>query len=132
MAEVLSAIALREPLNAPGLLAYEIGNVIHRKRRAAVRKNLAERAAFVRELLALVEMGPADEEAMQTTGRLCERTGISFYDSAYLALAMIERHALLTADRGLHEHAKALGLGSYLWPDDRASILSDFSPTDPS
>lgn len=93
---------------APVLLRWEIGNVIHGKR-PAVFGDLAKRKAIVATLLAPVRL--IDQRGREDAiADVVDRTGLTFYDAAYLQLAADEGAPLLTEDQQLLEAAgKVLG-----------------------
>ncbi|MEA3201647.1 MAG: hypothetical protein QOE90_3075 [Thermoplasmata archaeon] len=86
-------------LCAPALLQWEIGNVVHAKE-PAVFGDPAKRKAVVHALVSHVRL-------VDQTGRLgmiadlVDRHALSFYDAAFLQLALDETCDLLTQDKKL-------------------------------
>ncbi|MBI2077125.1 MAG: type II toxin-antitoxin system VapC family toxin [Euryarchaeota archaeon] len=120
--ERLSAILTRvmrvRGLAAPAVLPFEVGHVVHRKRRQHFGTSMAERQALVGRLVGPVEMVPMDADLARATGYLSESSGISFYDASYLAEAKRRGAGLITADTGLGAHAKHAGVLTYVLPGD--------------
>lgn len=109
-ADVLPRLGESHGLGAPALIAWEIGNVIHRKR-AGQWSTADQRARVARAVLSgVVHVAPGPER-VDRAGRLAHAHGLSFYDAAYLELAHSDDACiLLTEDRALHESARrALG-----------------------
>lgn len=109
-------------LVAPRLAAYELGNVIHRKRGAEIPGGVERRSKILAELLVPPLLVPSAAEHLETAGRIAERAQISFYDASYLAHAKLGRTMLVTADSGQYEHARALGIEAALMPDQLQKV----------
>lgn len=92
-------------LAAPDLLLYEVANALRFKREfgeAAVQE-------AVRSLLDTgVEIFTPTEESLHRTIQLTFRTGLSFYDCLYVALAEQLGAYLITADRAIHKKTESL------------------------
>jgi len=101
---------------APTLLRWEVGNVVHGQQ-AALFGDAKQRKAIVATLLRpmrLVDQA-GREDAIADVAR---RHALTFYDAAYLQLALDEDAGLVTQDKALLQAAaKALG-------DDRALRLN--------
>lgn len=106
-------------LQAPALVAWELGNVIHGRRAKDHGRSPAERAAALDLMLAGLELLPTDARARLRAGEIAARRGLTFYDASYLEAAERDTTAcLLTQDRALLAAAK-LALG-----DQRATDLA--------
>lgn len=117
------------PFRAPALIAYELGNAIHRKRVRESTGTLKDRQAQVRLLLGLVQPVPPGSATLEIAGQTTEKESMSFYDASYVALALAQGERFLTADRRLHARALAQHLTSYLLPQDLARLEADFPET---
>lgn len=95
---------------APTLLRWEVGNVVH-GRNAAAFGDAKTRRAIVATLLKPVRL--VDQAGREDAiADLLQKHGLTFYDAAYLQLALDEEAPLVTQDRKLREAAaKALGPG---------------------
>lgn len=92
-------------LAAPDLMLYEVAGVLKSK------KEFTEDSIqdAVGSLLDMgVEIFTPTEESLRRTVRVSFRTGLSFYDSLYVALAEQLGARLLTADREIHKKARPL------------------------
>lgn len=98
---------------APALLAWEVGNVVHRKHPDAFGTTPAARAAFVETLLEGVDLVPSDGAARARCGALVAELGLTFYDAAYLELAMARGGVLVTQDRRLLQWARERGARAF-------------------
>jgi len=85
-----------DPLVAPELLYYEIGNVLVTKTKLSAQETSDLFGYFVDLHIEAYSLG-ADE--YKTTIDLAHRYKLSVYDAAYLALAMTLDTRLVTADR---------------------------------
>jgi len=105
--EALQARALREQhlkgdilLVAPDLLLYEVGNALRFKRNFSpsdIQQALSELLHFQLELL-----GPT-ERFLHHSVELAHKTGLTYYDCVYLAVASDLETQLITADKRLKE-----------------------------
>lgn len=111
--ETVRELMSRHRCMAPALLAWEIGNVVHRKHPDAFGPTPAARVAFVDTLLDGVELAPSDEAARGRCGVLVAESGLTFYDAAYLDLAMARGGVLVTQDRRLSAWARQRGARAY-------------------
>lgn len=102
---------------APALLRWEVGNVVH-GRGAAVFGDARQRKAIVATLLRPMRL--VDQAGREgAIADVARRHALTFYDAAYLQLALDEDAALVTQDKALlHAAGKALG-------DGRAWTLED-------
>ena len=98
---------------APTLVAWELGNVVHGRRRNAFGRSLDERLEVVSALLQGVTLMPLEAGDLLAVGRDCEESGLTFYDAAFLELTARDDEALLvTEDAALRAQAhKRLGKG---------------------
>lgn len=98
---------------APTLVAWELGNVVHGRRRALFGRTLDERIEVVSALLEGVTLMPLEPADMLAVGRDCEESGLTFYDAAFLELASRDDESVLvTEDAPLRAMAaKRLGKG---------------------
>ena len=100
---------LGEDLIAPGLLRWEIANVIRTK----VTKRLIDAEAAEARLGAVEALGlrsPQHEPTPTDLLRLALSASLSAYDAAYVDLAVGESCALATLDRGMAGIAGTLGV----------------------
>ena len=100
---------------APTLLRWEVGNVVH-GRQAALFGDAKQRKLVVATLLRPVRL--LDQAGREgDIAEAARRHGLTFYDAAYLQLALDEDAGLVTQDKALRQAAaKALG-------EDRARSL---------
>lgn len=98
---------------APTLVAWELGNVVHGRRRRLFGRTLEERLEVVDALLEGVELLPLEPGDLMAVGRDCEESGLTFYDAAFLELAARDdASVLVTEDAALRAQAlKRLGPG---------------------
>lgn len=95
----------RASLIAPALLGFEVGQVVHCKKPAAFGNSQEERAGLVETLLGGIELVQPDDATWRRVGELAESEGLSFYDAAFLDLAIAREAALLTEDDRLASRA---------------------------
>ena len=118
--ELELALALRDAVAGgevravvPDLWIYEAGNTLTRRQPA-----LAERAldALLRFDL---ETAPRSPEWLRTTIDLVRRFGVTFYDAAYHAHAIVGKGTFVTADERYMRRAGDAGFVMRLsdWPD---------------
>ena len=116
LAEALRDVQARHRCVAPGLLAWELGNVVHRKHPDAFGPP-ERRQALVELLLEGVETRPSSRDARGRCGDLVAQTGLTFYDAAYLDLGLAgegaARAVLVTQDRRLLAAARERGGAAY-------------------
>lgn len=105
-AEAGELLATAADVWAPALLAWEVANVVHRKRPAAFGPDAKARAALTAALLDGVDLVAPDDDHLREVARLVHEHGVSAYDAAYLALAVVEDALLVTEDARLHAAAK--------------------------
>lgn len=100
-----------DALIAPGLLVWEITNVLQKKVRQG-RLSPDERTVLLDRLerLAVVLQPTPDLAACAPLLELCDRHGLTTYDAAYLLLATTEDAALASLDDHLVKAARAEGL----------------------
>lgn len=100
-----------ERLVAPGLVTWELANVLWKKLRTGEisAEHLAGMADYV-DSLRLEHPSWPDGVQIAALAARAERTGLSAYDAAYLVLALELSATLATADRGLTRAAVAEGL----------------------
>lgn len=95
-------------LTAPALLAWELGQIVHRKRPTEWRDR-AHRSRTLQLLLEDIELAPPDAAMLERTGHIAEAHDLSFHDAAYLELAAgAEDRFLLTEDERLLSAGRAL------------------------
>lgn len=109
---------------APTLIRWEIGNVVHGKN-ASTFGDLAKRKQIVSTLLRPLRL--VDQEGREDAiGYIVSRTGLTFYDAAYLQLAIDEDARLLTEDKRLAKVAVGvLGNGRVVSLDGMAESVGD-------
>jgi predicted nucleic acid-binding protein len=93
-----------DPLVAPELLSYEIGNVLVTKTKLSAQETSDLFGYFIDLQIEAYSLG-ADE--YKTTIELAYRYKLSVYDAAYLGLALALDSRLVTADRRLANRAAA-------------------------
>jgi predicted nucleic acid-binding protein len=108
LAEIAASRLLHENALAPGLWWYEVRNLLvvnERRKRMTV-----EDSAHYLELLSSfpIQIDPAEDE--QTIFRCAREFRLSFYDAAYLAVALRNRLPLATLDKALQDAALAAGV----------------------
>lgn len=112
------ALALRERVDragadvyAPALLLYEIGNIL-------TRKTDLDEDGVVAVLVAIsgsrLIVAPPDPALLARSARVARAHGLSFYDAAFVALAVALDCPMVTADRRLADRTRRLGLVRYL------------------
>lgn len=91
-------------LLAPRLLVYEVGSVLRKKRLAIP----SERAKAIHEALVTdVEIHDLSATDVGAVHALAERHSLSFYDAAYLHVALLDSEfILITHDQALEKAAK--------------------------
>lgn len=110
-AEAVRDLQARHPCRAPALLAWELGNVVHRKHPQTFGP---DRAGLVEVLLDGVDLVPSDAPARRRCGDLVAATGLTFYDASYLDLALAEPGGVLVSqDRRLVQAARDKGGRAY-------------------
>lgn len=93
---------------APTLMRWEVGNVVHGRNAAAFGDPKTRRAVVTTLLRPMRLVDQAGRE--DAIADLVQKHGLTFYDAAYLQLALDEEAGLVTEDKKLHEAAaKALG-----------------------
>jgi predicted nucleic acid-binding protein len=108
---VAQALAGAISMQAPGLWAWEVGNVL---RMATVRKRIT-RSHWSTALRAMrnaaVHLEPAPgHDRFEHTLALAANTGLTFYDASYLEQAQRTQARLATLDAALLRAAKKLGV----------------------
>lgn len=103
--EELGRLHARSDIIAPVLLGFEVGHVVHSKKPEAFGASAEERAAFVDALLMGVTLVDPDEGTWRRVGALAEADDLSFYDAAFLELAIEREATLLTEDDRLAKSA---------------------------
>ena len=126
--DVRRALALRHAIATgsvralvPSLWIYEVGNLLARERPGEASRLLG---ALKRFGLAEAPRSPAWFNCALT---LTKRYGVTFYDAAYHAHAIVERGVLVTADMRYVDRANAAGFVVRLseWGDGAAARLRD-------
>ncbi len=129
--DVRRALALRDAIatgnvraRVPSLWIYEVGNLLARERPGEASRLLD---VLIRFGLADARRSPAWLDCVL---RLTKRYGVTFYDAAYHAHAIVERGVLVTADERYVDRASAAGFVLRLseWDDCASARLSN--PTD--
>jgi predicted nucleic acid-binding protein len=97
----------------PDLLYAEVGNVLwHRVRTGAITPTEAQAVAEALPAL-LTQAGPVPaQDLLASALEIACRTGTTVYDSLYLALALREQAALVTADRRFYDRMQGTPLAS--------------------
>ena len=115
--ETVRDLLARHPCAAPALLAWELGNVVHRKHPEVFGPRRAE---TLETLLECVDLVPSGAEARRRCGDLVAATGLTFYDAAYLDLARsASEGGLVSQDRRLLAAAREQGVRA--WSLDEAA-----------
>lgn len=96
---------------APGLWAWEMGNLLHMaRRRARITSHALQRALEVLHR-AQVHMEPApNERRMKATLDLSAKAGLTYYDASYLEQALRTGARLATQDAALRRAATQAGV----------------------
>lgn len=109
--EAVRDLQARHPCLAPALLAWELGNVIHRKHPDVFGPARAQLLEVLLEGVGLVE---PDAASRRRCGELVAASGLTFYDAAYLDLAASEAGGVLVSqDRRLVAAARERGGAAY-------------------
>lgn len=103
-----AAIAGEITLMVPPLWLYEVGNTLARRYPGQAAELLDALVAF-----GLIERKATDAWRKQALN-LTRDYGVTFYDAAYHALALVERGEFVTADNGYVEKTQAAGAVSLL------------------
>lgn len=98
-------------LEAPGLIAWEVANVLQMKVRRGqlTRADRGRMLARLEELPVSLHPAPTTPE-LWATAELCDAHGLTAYDAAYLLLALQLGVPLATLDAQLTRAARAEGL----------------------
>ncbi|HLF16780.1 MAG TPA: type II toxin-antitoxin system VapC family toxin [Candidatus Thermoplasmatota archaeon] len=91
------------PLAAPDLIAYEMGNVLRKHRPS-------EEPALLARTLETALAGIGMERPGFAAAFQAARDGLTFYDAAYLAMAVEKGGTLVTVDAGLAKAARKRGI----------------------
>ena len=104
------ALALRDSIAsggvralAPELWVYEVGNLLARR--------FPSRAARLLDALLRLDLAiaPRSWRWLRRALELTQRHGVTFYDAAYHAHAIVERGVFVTADSRYPQHAEEAG-----------------------
>lgn len=101
----LERLHARAEVIAPVLIGFEAGQVVHAKRPGAFADSPTKRGAYVETLLEGIGLVTPDAGAWARIGELAEQEKLSFYDAAFLDLAIERDAALLTEDDRLAKAA---------------------------
>jgi predicted nucleic acid-binding protein len=105
MALMLRNAILEDNVRAlvPALWIYEVGNTI-------ARRFPAHAAAWLTALMKFgLQESPPSRQWLTAALRLTDHYGITFYDAAYHAIAIVQHGQFVTADRRYVERAKEAG-----------------------
>jgi predicted nucleic acid-binding protein len=92
-------------VHVPALLLYEVGNILLLKARLSA----SHLARMIKHLDTLpFKVAPPASPLLTRAARVGRRFGVSFYDASFVALALELDCPFVTADRRLHERARAL------------------------
>ena len=119
-AETMRDLQARYACRAPALLAWELGNVVHRKHPDVFGP---KRVELVEVLLDGVDLVPSDAASRARCAELVASTGLTFYDAAYLDLAR-EGAALVSQDRRLVSVARERGGAAYTLDEAARALKS--------
>ncbi len=92
-------------VHVPGLLLYELGNVLLLKTRLG---STALDDVFDHLEHWPLTVAPPATPLLKRAARLCRRFGLTFYDASFLALAVELDCPFITADRHLFERVQKL------------------------
>ncbi len=110
----IKAIKLRkvEKLHEPKttkLIFYELGNVLWKESRIFKRFSSAEAQAMLKDWILWIECNfDIYEPDWHATLAIALETGLSYYDASYLWLAKKVNEPIVTADKDLKKHWKAI------------------------
>ena len=105
------AVSRSVSLQAPGLWAWEVGNLLRMaQRRGRMASGAMRQALQVLHRAGVQLEAPPDEMRMQATLDLSGETGLTFYDASYLELALRTGAQLATKDAALRRAAIKAGL----------------------
>ncbi len=124
LADVLVQASFTEGARAPMLYRYEVGHAVFVKRLREFGAGSDQVEAY-RRILNMAAAEAPSEETLLAAGRLAG-PGLSFYDAAYLEIAVQTREVLVTADRALHLAARRRRIESFLLPRDLAKMEKRF------
>lgn len=127
----LVALATERQLCAPMLVVWQMGSVVHRKHPARYGATHEDRQESLSAALSAVGLIHPDDDAIRKTGDLAETHGMSFYDAAYLELALRDGSSiLLTVYKELRMIGRrALGADRSLDVDEAARLEGRNDPT---
>ena len=124
------ALALRDAIAAghvhtrvPALWIYEVGNMLARERPGDARQLLETLLRFG------LTSAPQSSIWLGRTLELTKRYGVTFYDAAYHAHAIVERGVLITADERYVSRASEAGFVMRLseWDGSAAALMGRLS-----
>jgi predicted nucleic acid-binding protein len=103
----LPALHESHGLGAPAMLAWELAQVVHRKR-ADEWATTGDRQRVVQLLLEGIVLVAPEPQRLARAGRIAEELGLSVYDASYLEMAESDGATLLTEDARLARAAQRL------------------------
>lgn len=99
------------PLRAPGLICWEVANVLQMKiRRGLLGPGREGELLEAFEQMTIVLESPPDTTVLTRVSALAAKHGLSAYDAAYLELAVHEGADLATLDGRLAQAARVEGV----------------------
>lgn len=125
--EALQILQLVPSLIAPELLLAEVANTL-RKRVQRGELNRTEGEALITTFLTIPVYTYPHVPLLPLAWNIATATGITIYDSLYVALANSKQVPLITADKRLHAQASALShYAQLLWIADVPDQLGEGS-----
>lgn len=110
---VLAHVQSERPTWAPALLAWELGNVFFGRNSERIGRSPSAREEAFKDTLLGISLAPSDDQHLSRTTTLARRHRLSFYDAAYLEVAITRQALLLTEDKALADAARAEGIVAY-------------------
>lgn len=101
--QVQRELSKSQRMISPRLILYELGSVV---RKAHLRVAPGDREAAHHTLLETVRMEATRLESVRRIHSIADEYGLSFYDAAYLQLAIEQDATLITDDRFLRTAAE--------------------------
>jgi predicted nucleic acid-binding protein len=123
--DLMTRLHERLGAEAPALLAWELGSVVHGRKGRVFGSGLRKRADNLEMMLGGIDLVTTDEAGRRQAAALAARHGLTFYDASYLEVAARrEGRCLVTQDAALLvAGARELGAGRVARLDDIGDLL---------